>query len=237
MTAEASVLLSTTASIAIIHTLAGPDHYLPFIAISKARNWSLKRTVIFTFLCGLGHVGSSVLLGIIGVATGIAISHIELWEGQRGSIVSVLLMTFGLGYFIWGAIRAIQNKPHTHLHVHDNGEQHEHSHSIDTIHVHEHPEEKKRNITPWILFTIFIFGPCEPLIPLVMYPAAESNYWLLTAVTALFAIITIGTMITLVVLANRGFHFLNLKKAVRYAHAIAGFIILLCGIGMVFLGL
>ncbi|HPE99429.1 MAG TPA: hypothetical protein PKY63_02070 [Bacteroidales bacterium] len=236
MTAETSVLLTTTASIAIVHTLAGPDHYLPFIAISKARNWSLKRTVVFTFLCGLGHVGSSVLLGIIGVATGIAISHIELWEGQRGSIVSVLLMAFGLGYFIWGTIRAIRNKPHTHLHLHENGEQHEHIHSLDSTHGHAHTK-KKRNITPWILFTIFIFGPCEPLILLVMYPAAESNYLLLITVTALFAIITIGTMITLVVLANRGFHFLNLKKAGRYAHAIAGFIILLCGIGMVFLGL
>ena len=29
------------------------------------------------------------------------------------------------------------------------------------------------NLTPWILFTIFVFGPCEPLIPLVMFPAAE----------------------------------------------------------------
>jgi len=28
----------------------------------------------------------------------------------------------------------------------------------------------------WALFLIFVFGPCEPLIPLIMYPAAKLNF-------------------------------------------------------------
>jgi nickel/cobalt transporter (NicO) family protein len=37
MTNEFLILIATTASLALVHTLAGPDHYLPFIVISKAK--------------------------------------------------------------------------------------------------------------------------------------------------------------------------------------------------------
>jgi len=237
MNAETSLLLVTTLSLAFFHTLAGPDHYLPFIVISKARNWSMKKTFWFTVLCGLGHVGSSIILGIIGIALGIAVSSIELWEGQRGSIVSILLLAFGFVYLIWGIFRAVKNRPHKHLHHHGNGHVHEHEHTHSEEHVHVHDQNKKVNITPWILFTIFVFGPCEPLIPLVMYPAAQNNVWLTVAVTSVFTIVTIGTMVTLVLLTSKGISFLPVKKLERYNHVIAGATILLCGVGMVFFGL
>ncbi|OPZ96644.1 MAG: hypothetical protein BWY70_01705 [Bacteroidetes bacterium ADurb.Bin408] len=238
MTQESIILIVTTVSLAFIHTLTGPDHYLPFVVISKARNWTLKRTIWFTVLCGLGHVGSSVLLGLIGIAFGIAVSSLELWEGQRGSVISVLILAFGFVYFIWGVFRAVKNKPHRHIHSHGEAiHEHEHTHNNEHVHVHTQPANDKISITPWILFTIFIFGPCEPLIPLVMYPAAQNNTALLILVTLLFTLVTIGTMITLVVLALKGLSFLPMKKIERYNHALAGFTILLCGIGMVFFGL
>lgn len=238
MTTEANVLLLTTLSIAFFHTLTGPDHYLPFVVISKARKWTLRKTMWFTALCGLGHVGSSVILGIAGIALGIAVSNIELWEGQRGSIVSLLILAFGFVYMIWGIFRAVKKQAsQTPVHVHGDGHVHEHEHTHHDEHVHPHDRKDRINITPWILFTIFIFGPCEPLIPLVMYPAANHNTMLLIIVTLLFALVTIGTMLILVLLAMKGFSFVPLKKIESYGHAIAGFTILLCGVGMVFFGL
>jgi len=57
------ILLSVTAvSLGFLHTLLGPDHYLPFIVLSEARKWTVKKTMLITFFCGLGHVGSSVIL-------------------------------------------------------------------------------------------------------------------------------------------------------------------------------
>lgn len=237
MTTEASVLLLTTLSIGFFHTLTGPDHYLPFVVIAKARSWNIRKTMWFTALCGFGHVGSSVVLGIAGIALGIAVNNIELWEGQRGSIVSLLIMAFGFVYLVWGIFRTVKNKPHKHLHFHGDGHTHEHEHTHRDEHVHMHEKKDKINITPWILFTIFIFGPCEPLIPLVMYPAAGHNTMLLIAVTSLFTFVTIGTMLLLVLFALKGFSFVPLKKFERYGHALAGFTILLCGVGMVFFGL
>ncbi|MDP6965675.1 MAG: hypothetical protein QF551_00165, partial [Candidatus Marinimicrobia bacterium] len=59
------ILLITAALIGFIHTLIGPDHYLPFIMISRARSWSLRKITFVTFLCGMGHVLRSVILGLI----------------------------------------------------------------------------------------------------------------------------------------------------------------------------
>jgi nickel/cobalt transporter (NicO) family protein len=238
MTHELSLLLITTVSIAFIHTLTGPDHYLPFIVIAKAKKWSVTKTAWFTALCGLGHVGSSVILGFVGIALGLAVGKLELWEGVRGSIITYLFTAFGLVYFVWGIRRAIRNKPHKHTHFHKEGEPHQHEHTHTKEHLHVHDEtDKKVNLTPWILFTIFIFGPCEPLIPLVMYPAAKNNYGELALVTVIFSAITILTMVTLVLVTSYGIKLLPMKAMEKYSHALAGGTILLCGLGMLFFGL
>lgn len=88
----------------------------------------------------------------------------------------------------------------------------------------------------WVLFTIFVFGPCEPLIPIVMYPAAKHNYTQLIVVTALFSIITIFTMLTVVLVTSFGIKLFPMIFE-KYSHVMAGSTILLCGLGMVFLGL
>jgi sulfite exporter TauE/SafE len=237
MTQELSLLLITTISIAFIHTLTGPDHYLPFIVIAKAKKWSITKTAWFTALCGIGHVGSSVILGFIGIALGIAVGHLEIIEGVRGSIISYIFTAFGLVYFIWGLRRAIRNKPHKHIHYHSDGHEHLHEHTHHEEHLHVHEKKEKTNLTPWILFTIFIFGPCEPLIPLVMYPAAKHNYGELTLVTVIFSIITITTMLSMVLITSFGIKFIPMKAMEKYSHALAGGTILLCGLGMLFLGL
>jgi len=237
MTNEFLILLTTTASLALIHTLTGPDHYLPFIVISKARKWKLKKTIWFTALCGVGHVGSSVILGLIGIALGVAVGKLEFFEGIRGSIVTWLFTSFGLMYMVWGVRKAYRNKSHNHIHFHDHVRIHEHEHTHHDEHVHIHETDKKVNLTPWILFTIFIFGPCEPLIPIVMYPAAKHNYSEMIILTVIFSLITISTMIVLVTAASYGFRFLPMKKIERYSHALAGGTIFVCGLGMLSLGL
>jgi len=69
MSSELVVLMVTAASVGLIHTLIGPDHYLPFIVMAKARKWSPLRTGWITLLCGLGHVGGSVVLGVVLAGT------------------------------------------------------------------------------------------------------------------------------------------------------------------------
>ncbi|MDP8204733.1 MAG: sulfite exporter TauE/SafE family protein [Candidatus Tenebribacter mawsonii] len=231
---EITILAFTAASIGFFHTLFGPDHYLPFIMMSKARNWKMRKTMLITFLCGLGHVGSSIVLGFIGISVGIAISKIEMFESFRGNMAAWAFIVFGFVYLVWGIRQAIRNKPHTHLHIHGDGSEHEHLHSHKKEHSHVHG---KKNITPWVLFTIFVLGPCEPLIPILMYPSAKSSISGLIFITLIFAVVTISTMMTVVYLASLGYKFVPMKKMERFSHAIAGFIIMFSGLGIQLLGL
>jgi nickel/cobalt exporter len=238
MTNEILVLAGTAASIGFVHTVLGPDHYLPFIVISRARRWSLTKTLFISFLCGLGHVLSSFVIGIVGIALGIAVFHLEGVESLRGGLAAWLLIGFGLAYGIWGLHRAVRKKPHKHLHPHTEGLDHEHSHTHEKAsHAHVHDENAKANITPWILFTIFVFGPCEPLIPLLMYPAARHNISGIILVTLAFGTITIMTMLVIIAAASWGASFIRLGPLERYAHAIAGAMIFISGLSVQFLGL
>ena len=179
------------------------------------------------------------MLGGVGIAFGVAVTKLEYLESFRGSIAAWGLIAFGLIYFIWGVRRAIRNKPHQHFHVHKNQITHEHTHTHNDEHVHVHGEKKssKKSITPWILFTIFVFGPCEPLIPLLMYPAAQGSFWNLILVTTTFAVVTITTMMSVVLVSAFGISFIPVSKLERYTHALAGATILLCGISIRFLDL
>lgn len=235
MSNELLILIIAAVSIGFFHTLFGPDHYLPFIVMSRSGRWSIGKTTLVTVLCGIGHVLSSILLGILGITLGIAISRVEGVESFRGGIATWALIAFGLIYFVWGVQKAIRNKPHKHLHAHKEGDTHIHTHNHTREHIHVHEEAK--SITPWVLFIIFIFGPCEPLIPMLMYPAAKNSLTGLILVTTIFSVITILTMVGIVLISTLGINLIPLKQLERYTHAIAGAIIFFCGISVLSFGL
>jgi len=180
---------------------------------------------------------SSVILGFVGIALGIAVTRLENTESFRGGVAAWLLIGFGFAYFIWGMHRAIRNKPHKHLHIHPDGKEHEHVHTHEAEHTHVHDEKKKAGLTPWILFTVFVFGPCEPLIPLVMYPAVKHNISGVVLVSLAFGLTTILTMLVIIAISSWGASFLRLGRLERYVHAIAGAMIFISGLSVQFLGL
>ncbi len=237
MTAELSALVITAASIGFLHTVLGPDHYLPFIMMSWARKWSRAKTIVITFLCGLGHIASSVVLGLIGVSLGLAVKKLEVIESSRGNIAAWLLIAFGLAYLVWGLRQAYRKRPHIHTHIHTDETGHTHSHDHHLEHSHVHNGKSAASITPWALFAIFVFGPCEPLIPILMYPAAKNSFFGVLLVAFVFGTATIATMLGAVLLASTGVNFLPLAKVQRFAHVIAGATIFLCGLAIQFLGL
>ncbi len=237
MSDEILILMATAASIGFFHTLFGPDHYLPFIVMSRSGKWSIKKTAFVTFLCGIGHVLGSVVLGLLGVAMGVALARLELIESVRGELAAWFLIAFGLVYFVWGVRRAIRNKPHQHIHAHADGTMHQHKHVHASEHLHVHTKKNEKNLTPWVLFTIFVLGPCEPLIPILMFPAAKENMFGLVMVTLIFGVVTIVTMLVVVIIGVYGVSLFPTEKLERYVHAIAGATISLSGMAIQFLGL
>ena len=231
-----TLLAATAVSIAFLLTLLGPDHYLPFIVLSQARKWNTRKTMVITFLCGMGHVLSSIVLGLIGIAVGISVNRLVSVESFRGSIAGWLFIAFGLVYIIISVRNLVRKKAHSHKHFHLGGENHEHEHKHNGGHVHVH-ETDPVSTTPWILFLIFVFGPCEPLIPILMYPAAEKNISGVILVSVLFSVVTILTMMSIVLTFKLGLSRINLKPIEKYNHLIAGSIIFFSGVAIQFLGL
>ena len=232
------ILITAAAGTGLVHTLIGPDHYLPFIMMSRARRWSVARTLAITVACGVGHVLSSVVLGIVGVAAGWALLTFEGIEGLRGQIAAWAMVAFGIVYALWGLWRIRTGRKHTHAHAHgpDDAHAHDHAHVEDHSHAHVDPA-RPANITPWVLFVIFVMGPCEILIPQVMYPASQANVGLLVMVTVAFGVATIVTMTAVVAAGVMGLRQVRFAFAEKYAHVIAGGIIAASGLAVQFLGL
>ncbi|MCL2105351.1 MAG: hypothetical protein FWH21_09985 [Kiritimatiellaeota bacterium] len=232
-------VVSAAAVAAFVHTLIGPDHYLPFIALAKCRNWRMGKTLLWTFVCGIGHIVSALLIAVVFYAFGkwLTKAHFELLETYRGDLAAWLLMVLGAAYLIWGLHAAFRARPHTHTHQHEDGEVHTHQHRHTcTRHRHWHERPDTAKALPWILFIIFAFGPCEALWPLLTGAAIVGTTCLIVS-TLVFSAVTILTMLVTVGLTLRGIRLLKFTFLERYAHAIAGLTILLCGIAIAFLGL
>ena len=230
------LLAGTAVTLGFIHTLVGPDHYLPFIVMGEARQWTIRKTMFITLLCGLGHVLSSVVLGFVGIFAGLSLSKLQLFESFRGNIAAWLLIAFGLVYMLISLRSLYRKRKHMHSHDHADGTKHAHEHNHFTGHSHVHVSDRK-NLTPWILFLVFVLGPCEPLIPLVMYPAAENNISGVIIVAVLFSLVTIVTMMSVVLAFRLGLSRINMKPVERYVNVIAGATIAVSGLAIQVLGL
>jgi len=227
-------LLMAAGGIALTHTLLGPDHYLPFVMLARARGWSARRTAIVTALCGIGHVGSSLVLGGVGILLGVAVSRLAAFEEFRGDLAAWALVAFGIAYAAWGVRQALRRGRDMHPHTHG-GHIHIHPGS-GAVHTHDGVAEGS-STTFWVLFTVFVLGPCEPLIPLFMLPASRGRWGLALATAALFGALTLVAMVAVTLLGLKGLTRLSSSQTERWAHAAAGTVIALSGASIIALGL
>ncbi|MGL4594570.1 MAG: hypothetical protein ACRCUY_07575 [Thermoguttaceae bacterium] len=229
----------------VIHTVAGPDHYLPFIVLAKRCKWNHFQTISWTFICGVGHVISALLLVACFFWFGSLLSENQLeWVNEhRSNVAASLLVGLGFTYLIWGIRHAVRNRIHSHEHIHvekGTSEQHdhEHNHAHSHIHFHEPKCNKPSNlasVTPWILFIIFALGPCEAMLPLLTASAVVGTFCLILT-TIIFCSVTIITMMSCVYLGLCGIRAINLQFMDRYSHVLGGMAIMFCGFAVLFLG-
>ena len=203
-------LLAGTAVIALVHAAAGPDHYLPFIAIGRARGWSLTRAFFITLVAGIAHVLSSVAIGFIGIAAGITLERLEFLEGTRGTVAGWLLVLGGVFYLLWSL------RQHSHRHA-----------SIDA----DDPRMRNRSVLFWTLVAIVVLGPCEPLIPL-MFVAVQISWAAVIISSLLFLVLTLVVMETFVLAALAGLKVLPLQLTHRLSNVLAALVIIGLGIAL-----
>ncbi len=223
------VLLGAAATVAVVHTAVGVDHALPFVVLSRVQGWSFRRTMAVTALCGLGHIASAVVLGLVALGLGVAVEQLGALEEVRGQLGLWLLVGFGLVYAAVAGVRLGRGRHHHH---------HHHGHP----HPHSHDDDRKRAVTAWTLFIVLVFGPCEALVPLLLAPGVMQNMALLAGVIVVFGTLTVLTMLVLVALGSYGSRLVRLErwlgpKAAGFADVAAGLTIACTGVAVGLLGL
>lgn len=241
MTDANLLLLGTAATIGLFHTLVGVDHTLPFIVLARSQKWTLRKLWWVTGLCGLGHLLSSVIIGTVGIGLGVALDRLEWLEATRGGLAARLLIGFGLAYMVWGLVRARRAHRHSHLHHHDDGTVHVHVHDHEEEHVHVHGAARMngaaKTITVLGLFVVFVLGPCEALIPLLLAPAFERSWAVVVGVVLVFGGATVLTMLGVVTVGWYGLRWRGFSFLERHVHAVAGFAIASSGLAIELLGI
>ena len=221
MTEAGLALILTTVITALVHTLI-PDHWLPFVLVSRAERWTVRRTLVLTAASGSLHVLVSLGLGLSLVLAG--------WGAERAvmglaetlqSLTGWLLVSFGVVYMSWFLLRG--------GHVHSFG-----------IHPHHDPKDPDpprapgsllKELSGYTLTFIVGFNPCILVIPCV-YGAAQMSTATLAAVAAAFALFTVVPMVMVTRLGLKGTAGLTSPFLTRYGEALSGGLIALTGMVM-----
>jgi hypothetical protein len=213
-------LVLTTIVTAVVHTLI-PDHWLPFVLVSRAERWSTRRTILMTTVSASLHVLVSIALGLAVVAAerGAAAAMVEMGE-RLEALTGWLLVVFGGVYMGWFLLRG--------GHVHSFG-MHPHHSPMDA-----EPEVRRgrfKDISGYALTFIVGFNPCILLIPCV-YGAAQLSTLTLVAVAVAFAVSTVGSMVAVTLLGLKGTARLTSPFLTRYGEAFSGALIVLVGLAV-----
>lgn len=151
------------------------------------------------------------------------LTRIQGLEASRGNISVLLLIGFGAAYMAWGIHHARHGHEHQHLGVDNIGG------AAKTVFITRF----------WILFAVMVFGPCEPMIPLI-FLAWSKGPALLAGVIGIFSLITIAMVITQSLAAFEGLRFAWTRyeeRLARHSHTIAGATILAVGLIVILFGI
>jgi hypothetical protein len=133
MDASGWLLVLSVAVVGVLHT-AVPDHWLPITLLARQRGWSKWETARAALQAGVGHVLTTLLLGLAVWAAGAAFAtHFGTWVDTAASAALVI---FGgwIAIAAWREMRGGHTHGHGQSHGHGHGHSHGHGHHHDGIH-------------------------------------------------------------------------------------------------------
>lgn len=225
---ELQALIFTAVVTAVLHTLTGPDHYLPFIALGKSRDWSLGKTAVITAVAGVIHVLGTVALGLVFLWVAMDLQLLEGITEFRGTFASWALLGFGAVYTLWGLFHGLQHKG-TRVHSHGSDSL---MHRLARFLQGRVDPQKANLLVNVAVFAIFAFGPVEPLITLIMIPSAAFGLGTAVAISLVFLAAKTLTMVVMVLGSLKGLKFLP-PVLHNQGHTLAGLTLVFSGTFMV----
>jgi nickel/cobalt transporter (NicO) family protein len=195
-------ILTGSILISLLHAVI-PNHWLPVLAIGRKEGWSLAETTRITFIAGLSHVISTVLIGILlGLIGEELADHLDSFTHVIAPAILILL-----GFFF---IR--QHYKHHHFQVDK-----------------EKIEKKtKRSIITALVIAMFL-SPCMEIEAYFLL-AGTKGWQVMALIAIMYSVITIAGMLIWVRIVYKGLLKLNWHKWEHNAGIITGLTLIITGI-------
>ncbi|MDF3076882.1 MAG: hypothetical protein K0S09_771 [Sphingobacteriaceae bacterium] len=198
---KTDVIISGTIFISVLHGVI-PNHWLPVLAVSRKEGWSLYETIQITFIAGLAHAISTILIGIIVGTVGIRLS--ENIDHFTHIIGPALLVAMGI-YFLW--------RHHTHNHF------------------KLRQDEIKRSSKPKLISLLMVAMFLSPCLEIEAYflMAGTVGWHMIALMSFLYLFISIAGMVVWVTIAYKGLLKLNWHSLEHNAGIITGLTLIATG--------
>jgi hypothetical protein len=189
MSGTTPALFAAAAGVGFGHAIL-PDHWVPLAVLGRTRRYPLSKVARLSGLAGVAHVLLSIILG--GVIIAIGLQFRSTIQSAQNTIIGCLLIATGVGF----AIFELSGRGHSHHH-HDG---HDHSHGHDD---HDHHERGIRGLAAVMVPFGAAASPDLTILPVFL---AATAVGVPTAVgsLAIFAAVTIGTIVGLTLTATKG---------------------------------
>jgi nickel/cobalt exporter len=215
----AVVLFLSSCATAVLHALI-PDHWLPFVLLSRSQGWSDRRLAVMVALAGLLHVLVSTAVAILAIAAGTT-SVRGLAERTGHSLqflAGALLVLFGAAYGLLTYGR--EARAHGRAATEPDGHVHAHGHLLERCF--------HGALGAGALVAVIGISPCALMVPILFAASAQG---VLPAVSAAlgFAASTIVTMVGVAWSATRGMRRLDLPFFTHYGDLASGLLIAAIG--------
>jgi nickel/cobalt exporter len=243
-----AVLLLTTITTAAFHTLI-PDHWLPFVLVSRTERWDKRKTAMMTAGSALLHVLFSIGLGMAALGVGRGAETVAGVGHSIERLSAGLMVLFGVAYAFWFSFKGgHQHSFGVHPH-HLAGSPHPpsmaHPHDLSDGDVlggqtvaamaggerahHGAVAAGRGRLSGIALAGIVGFNPCVLLIPYI-YVAGSMGAAALIAVALSFAVSTVVCMVGVVMIGLRGTARLESRFLTRYGEVVSGALIAVTGL-------
>jgi len=188
--------------LSLLHAVI-PNHWLPVLAIGKKDNWSLQEITKVTFMSGLAHALSTILIGIALGFLGLQLANkIEYFTHFFAPAVLILL----------GAFFIYQHHRHKHFHLHNEPK----------------PTLPKNKIILALVIAMFL-SPCMEIEAYFLLSGAY-GLWAVISIAALYLTISVSGMVLWVRLAYKGMLQLNWHTLEHKSGIITGWTLVITGI-------
>ena len=217
------VTIATTGfGVAFLHA-ALPTHWLPFALTSRARGWSLARTLGVTLAAATAHVLFTIALGALlfwgGKEVSEEIHHLFHW------IAGGILVLLGA----WFVLRQVTGKEHGHMRLLGRHAHEMHDHEYDEHCLDREVEERRDSrMSAWGLVAMLTLSPCESFLPVYLSGASLgwSGFLILSSVLLVATVVAMGVFTAL---ARMGVDRLRLGTLEKYENGLLGILLIILG--------